>query len=267
MEKTYIYHGKKIAFNDNGTGNTVVLLHGFTESKSIWENYSKHLSKFFRVVCIDLPGHGKSDSIAEVHTMPQMADVVVSLLSEIKVPKYVVIGHSMGGYVTLSIAERYSEQIEGFGLFHSSALADTDEGKANRKRAIEIIKKGHKNFLSAFIPELFAPHNKNRFKNEIDKLISESYQMSSEAVVAAQEGMLLRENKYSVLQNAKVPVMFISGKLDTRIPFEKISEQIVLPAESHVLLIHDIAHMGYIEAEEKTLKFTESFLTSVFTEK
>ena len=84
----------------------------------------------------DYPGHGKSSLIAEIHTMEIMAESVKEVLDFLKIDSCVMIGHSMGGYVTLAFADQNPGLLKGFGLFHSSAAADTDEGTKNRERAI-----------------------------------------------------------------------------------------------------------------------------------
>jgi len=64
-------------FERKGNGKeTLVLLHGFMENLSIWDDMEPHLSENFSLVKIDLPGHGKSEILAEVHTMELMAHEV-----------------------------------------------------------------------------------------------------------------------------------------------------------------------------------------------
>lgn len=253
-----------INYTKTGEGNTLVLLHGFTESLEIWDDFVHELSNHYRVISIDLPGHGKSSCVAEVHTMDLMADCVKQVLDNIKVENCVMIGHSMGGYVILAFADKYPQMLKGFGLFHSSAASDTEEGKKNRSRAIEIIKQNHHNFLASFIPDLFTPENRIKHSLEIEKLVEAAKSMTMEGVVAAQEGMLVRVNRYKTLENSTVPVLFIAGQKDSRIPFSKVMEQVSLPPESYLLSLREVAHMGYIEAREETLGFIKSFLGKIY---
>ncbi|HBX52116.1 MAG TPA: alpha/beta hydrolase [Bacteroidales bacterium] len=253
-----------IHFTEKGEGQSLVLLHGFTESLEIWNDFSEFLSKYFRVVCIDLPGHGKSSLIAEIHTMEIMAESVKEVLDFLKIDSCVMIGHSMGGYVTLAFADQNPGLLKGFGLFHSSAAADTDEGTKNRERAIDIIKQNHLNYLASFIPDLFAEENKKIFEQEIEYLVKTAKNMSIEGVVAAQEGMKLRTDKYHVLKNTEVPVLIIAGQKDSRIPFAKVMEQVVLPKEAYLQSLRDAAHMGYLEARYETLHAVFSFTKRAF---
>lgn len=253
-----------IHYSEKGEGQTLILLHGFTESLEIWNDFAAFFSKYFRVVCIDLPGHGKSSVIADVHTMELMAEAVKEVLKALKIDTCVMIGHSMGGYVTLAFAEKYPEMLKGFGLFHSSAAADTDEARKNRERAIEIIKQNHHNYLASFIPDLFAEENRKVFEQEIEYLVKTAKNMTTEGVVAAQEGMKQRTDKYHILKNAEVPVLFIAGQKDSRIPFVKVMEQVALPKEAYLQSLRDAAHMGYLEARYETLHAVFSFTKRAF---
>jgi len=244
--------------------HAIILLHGFTESLDIWDDFSAELSVDFKIICIDLPGHGSSGCIGDAHTMELMADVVKTVLDKEKVNEGVLIGHSMGGYVTLAFAEKYRAFMKGLGLFHSSALPDTPEGKINRAKANEAIEKNHSGFIMSFIPDLFAPEKRKSLENEINVLIAKASEMSKESIIASQRGMMERGDKREVLKNAEYPVLFIAGKQDTRIPFEKVLEQIVLPKDTMAILLHDIAHMGYLEARDKTIYAIKCFVEGIY---
>ncbi len=257
--QTIDFKGAKVNFREKGKGNALVLLHGFTESLDIWDKFSEKLSEKYKIIMIDLPGHGSSECLAKVHTMELMADCVNAVLYHLNIKECVMIGHSMGGYVTLSFTEKYQNMIKGFGLFHSSAFADTPEAKENRKRAMEIIRKNHKNYLNQFIPDLFAPENVERLKAEIGKLkINASEQMTAEGIIAAQLGMMERKEYLELLSKIDVPVLFIFGKKDKRIPFDKAAMQINLPKHSEITIL-DCGHMGYLEAPDETLHSIMAF--------
>lgn len=264
MQDFIKFKNAKISFGVLGKGNTIVLLHGFTESMSIWNHFSEELSKTHQVVCIDLPGHGNSDCVDEIHSMELMADCVKAVLDHLNIQKSVMIGHSMGGYVTLSFAEKFPENLFGMGLFHSSALPDTAEGKANRIKVVEFIKTNHIGFIMQFIPDLFAPEHRERLKSEIKELVEEGSKMTTESIIASQLGMRDRKDKCEILKKLKVPVLFIAGKQDTRVPFDKVIEQIALPKDCVAVLLEEVAHMGYLEAREKTLYAVRTFADGCF---
>lgn len=135
-----LYQNKKISYFEKGQGDTIVLLHGFLENKSIWGPFVNALAGRFHVVTIDLPGHGESESLGPVNEISAMAGAVHNILSSLKVEKALMVGHSMGGYVSLAFAELFHKQTAGLVLFHSHASADTEDAKKNREGTIELIR-------------------------------------------------------------------------------------------------------------------------------
>ncbi len=253
-----------INYEEYGSGDTLVLLHGFTESVKIWYEFKEVLSAKYRVILIDLPGHGKSSVLDDVHSMELMADSVKTVLDHLNIEEAVMIGHSMGGYVSLAFCRKYNRMIKGLGLFHSTSLADSDEVKQARDRSIKLIANNHSRFLLSFIPELFAPETKDLYQNEIQVLIDEASQMEPKALVAAQKGMKNRTSTLDVLINAPFPVMFIAGQKDSKIPFENIWVQMALTETAYTLILRNAGHMGQIEAKIQTLDYVDSFTQACY---
>jgi len=261
--QTIQFQGKSIHFRVQGDGETVVLLHGFLESLIVWETFGQELARDFQVITIDLPGHGQSDILAESHPMELMAEVVHDILLLNSVNRCMILGHSMGGYVTMAFASMYPEILTGICLFHSGALEDTDEAKRNRERTIEIVKTNHQHFISQFIPDLFAPANRDRFKTEIESLQEEARLTPADGIIAALSGMKERRSHLDTLINASFPILFVGGKQDPRIPVDRILSQSALPRHSEVLLLDGCGHMGHIEATTATLKAVKFFAERV----
>ncbi len=259
MRSHFFYHDKKIYYHIEGNGKSIVLLHGFMESLHIWDEFSRELSKDFTVLTIDLPGHGDSENLSEDYSIQLMSEVVAAALYLNNISKCIMIGHSMGGYVTLEFAEKYPEMLKGIGLFHSHAMEDSPEGKENRNRVIEAVKKNHKNFITQFFPNLFATENVLKFKKEIDKFIISAGKMSKETIIGAYEAMRDRDDKRHVLKSSKVPVLFIFGRKDKKLPVVQALEQASLPYNSEILILGSAAHMGYIEERNNTLLTVRTF--------
>jgi pimeloyl-ACP methyl ester carboxylesterase len=258
------YKNAFINYEIKGEGDTLVLLHGFAESLNIWNHFSEELSRDYKVITIDLPGHGKSECISGIHSMELMAEVVKHVLNHLNILHAVIVGHSMGGYVALAFMKYYPQLVKGIGLFHSSSLADNEEAIERRTRNIEILKNNHSSFLINFIPELFAPENQNTFDSEIKELINQARQMSPEALIAAQQGMKNRFSTLDVLINSTLPVMFIAGQKDSKVPFENIWVQMALTEAAFSLILRSAGHMGFLEEAKKTLEFTRSFTRTCF---
>jgi len=261
---TIDYKGKKLFYRIKGKGPAVVFLHGFTGSCVIWNDYLEELSTTHLVVAIDLPGHGQSESLSNNHSMEDMGNAVKTILDHLEISHAVIIGHSMGGYVALAIAQSFPDLIKGLGLFHSTARSDSPEAKELRERAIKLIGANHKDFLFEFIPGLFAPENRSGCALEISNLIEMAKGMTSEAIIAAQRGMMERIDFTTLLANAPFPVMFVAGHKDQRIPFESILQQIAIVPQAHSLTLRNCGHMGFIEAKETCLTFTKNFVDACY---
>lgn len=254
-----IIQEKNIRYSIEGEGDTIVLLHGFIERIEIWEEFSSELSKTNKVVCIELPGHGDSDVIDEIQTMEKIAGFIHQLILQIEITNYVMIGHSMGGYIALAYAEEYEDELCGVGLFHSNALADSDDAKNDRERAVEIIKQDKDGFIFNFIPKLFAECNEEGLLDKIKWLQSGAKKMSKESLISCIKGMSLRSDKITFLLSTNLPMMFILGKEDIRIPLNSVVAQSMLPKHSETLILGDCGHMGYLEKPIETLNFIRSF--------
>ncbi len=260
MEKTVSFRDKQVAYHVQGEGACVVLIHGFLEDHSIWHRFSEVLAKHYQVICVDMPGFGKSACVAETHTMELMADVVKEVLDAEAVKSCVYVGHSMGGYVGAAFAEKYPEMLSGLVFFHSHAAADSEEVKINRLKTIELVKRDALRFIVSFIPLLFAEENMERCQPEITRLQESASHIGAEAVIAALSGMRERTDQRELLKTLDFPVMFVVGKQDSRISMENILPQIQLPKHAEALILDGVGHMGFIEAEQLTMQTLEGFV-------
>ena len=256
------YKNLDVHYTDVGKGPAVVLIHGFLENLTMWDDYAEALSKHYRVLRIDLLGHGKTPNLGYVHTMEEMADTVKTVLDHLKLRKYVVIGHSMGGYVALAFAEAYPDNLRGLCLFYSTAKEDAPEKKDMRLRAIEAVKHNHKTYVRAMIPSLFAAENQTKYREKIDELIDQALVMTPQGIVAALAGMRERKDREALLHFGPYPVCIINGKQDSRIPTEELESQLAAP-NVHYHLETPYGHMGQIENRQECLQYLENFIKHV----
>lgn len=253
---------KTITYAEAGEGKVIVLLHGFTESMKIWNSFVSKLSGKYRVITIDLPGHGRSARLDKVQTMEIMADTVYAVLKKSKVSKCIMVGHSMGGYVTLAFAAKYPSMLKGFGLFHSHCFADSPEEAEVRNRTIALVEKDKFGFMAQFIPGLFPPAAHKKFSAEIKRLIQRASKMEKESVTAALEGMKIRADHLTTLQETRLPVLFIIGQADPKAPLSRLWEMVSAPSVSRLLLLKTCGHMGYLEEPDECLDAIRDFARS-----
>jgi pimeloyl-ACP methyl ester carboxylesterase len=260
------YKNGKIFFTQRGKGRAVVLLHGFIESHEIWNDYAAELSKSYRVICIDLPGHGKSDCYGYVHTVEMMAECVKSVLTRLGLRKYVVAGHSMGGYVALAFAELFPENLRGYCLFNSHAADDPEEKKIDRNKAIKVVKRKPMILINEMIPNLFADKNIKPYTKEVLFITRIASQLTKRGIINCLEGMKARPDRQHILQKTKVPVLYIMGKKDPVMNFDTLSPQLMLSPKIIACVLDNAGHMGYIEAKEECLIALKKWLRECFFE-
>lgn len=260
MKTQILFQNQNVNYQIEGQGETLVLLHGFMEDLGMWDAHSKELSKQYQVLCIDLPGHGETGFWSYNHSMNFMAEMVHHVLEVEKIEKCILVGHSMGGYVTLAFAEAYPEKLNGFGLFHSHTMADSDEAKKNRLRTIDIIKQQKAGFINQFIPSLYTKANQERFAKEIENQIELANQMNPNGIIAALAGMKDRDMRLDVVAFSKVPVLFILGKQDNRIAIDHALAQASTARLAQIIILGDSGHMGWLEESNKTISALKGFL-------
>ena len=249
-----------IHYTDKGNGKAIVLLHGYLESLEIWDGFADELAKSFRVIAIDIPGHGKSGKIAHVHSMDLMAEAVVVVLKNLHIQKAFIVGHSMGGYVALSFLANYAKKTSGICLFHSTPFADTDEKKANRDREIDIVKQGRQEILFATnVPKGFANDNLITLNKKVEWAISIANQCQPDGIIALLEGLKARPDRQQLLKTTGVPILFILGKKDNYIPFDVMFAVAQRSAKGEVLVLENSGHMGFIEERGICLEALTSF--------
>jgi pimeloyl-ACP methyl ester carboxylesterase len=260
MIKSIPFKSSSVYYDDCGSGKTIVLLHGYLETMDIWTDFAKQLSKHFRVVSIDIPGHGRSGKVADIHTMELMADAVDTVLTSLRIENSFIIGHSMGGYVTLAYLAKYRHKLNGICLFHSTPFADTEEKKANRDREIEIILQGHQELLfKTNVPKSFATDNLEKFKDKVEWAKRIAAQCKPDGIIAILEGMKKRPDRQIILKETGLPVLFILGKKDNYIPFDLMHSVAERSANGEILVLENSGHMGFIEEPEICLNTIFSF--------
>ena len=257
----FTYKDKNIHYQKKGKGNcTLVLIHGFPEDGSIFHKQVLALEKTFQIIVPDLPGVGLSPYNNQLQSIEDFAKAIVALLQYEKVENCLLLGHSMGGYIALAIEELFPKMSIAFGFIHSSAYADTEEKKENRRKSISFIQKnGSAPFVKKAIPGNFAPTFVKENTEIIDELIQKASNFSPEALQRFYEIMIARPDRTHVLQSTQKPVLFIIGDEDKAAPLQDLLPQVTMPAIADVHIISGIAHMSMLESSEVLNQYIKDF--------
>lgn len=247
-------NGANIAYTDVGKGVPVVFVHGFPLNRNTWMHQIDSLKAEFRIIAPDLRGLGDSDGEGEVTTMAQFADDIHALLQNLKTGPCVLVGHSMGGYVTLAFARQYPNMLKGLVLVGTKSGADSPEAAAARRTTSDKVKiEGSRVVVEAMTPKMLAPGNTDaKMLEQVREFMSRS---KPAGVIAALLGMATRPDSTPMLANIQVPTLVITGADDIIIPpaeSEKLSQAIPRAA------LEVIPHAGHLVAFEKPAEFNRA---------
>ncbi len=256
--------GIPLHISDSQTGDKVlVLLHGYLETMSIWDEFIPLLSNDIRVIRVDLPGHGLSGTHPEINSTDFSAQAVFEALGKCGVNRCVIGGHSMGGYTALAFAANYPEATGGLCLFHSTPNPDPEEKRAGRDREINLIREGKLGLaIAKGIPHMFATENEKRFARKIEKIKEVAEVCEPDGVIACLEGMKARPDRNAFLAGFKKPLLLIFGEKDRYISMEVAHGLAGKYKQAEVLWLADSGHNGFIEEAEKTAEKLNAFMAA-----
>ncbi|MGO4886763.1 alpha/beta fold hydrolase [Anaerobacillus sp. MEB173] len=234
-----------------GSGEPLVLIHGFLSTNRVFDKIRSNLTKQFDVIAIDLPGHGKS-SLSNVQTIDDYTDKIIELLSSLHIKNATWLGHSMGGYITMAAVEKQSDYVKRAVFAYSSPVADSDKEKEQRDQHVEKIRTfGLDEFIKERIPLYFAfyPDPKN-----LEEAFRHAKQTTVDGAIAATVAMKERRDQVDMINKTKIPLLFIEGKKDmVEKPFQS-SSKLVTKAQT------DTSHMGMFDNPEQFLAELQNWI-------
>jgi pimeloyl-ACP methyl ester carboxylesterase len=260
-EKTITIAGVPLFYRLTGKGKTVMLVHGFGEEGSIWQNQVDSLKKNYRLIIPDLPGSGRS-SIQKDMSMDGLAVSMHEILKkEAPDSKYFMIGHSMGGYVTLAYVEKYPGSLTAFGLVHSTAFADNDEKIAARKKSIQfIMEHGAPLFIEQSTPNLFSENSRKKHPEIVKEVIEKNTNFSAESLVQYYDAMMKRPDRTKIVKEFKGSVLYVMGQHDIAVPLQHSLQQCHMPDLAYIHILRESGHMGMLEETALCTRFLDKFL-------
>ncbi len=266
-----LFKSKKIFYRLEGKGKPVLLVHGFAEDNRVWNQQVVALKEKNLLIIPDLPGSGSSEMLDWKASIDDYAELLKKLADETILTNkaenevtFCMIGHSMGGYITLAFAEKYPHLLNSFGLFHSSAFADSEEKKTARKKGIAFIQKnGTEPFVKNSVPNLFSEETKKVKPELVNQLFNIAKTISPQALIQYSMAMIARPDRTFVLKEFPKPVLLIAGKNDSAVPLPASLEQMSMPPISVIHILQHSAHMGMWEEVALSNSFLSNFLNEL----
>ncbi len=264
IEKSIRHEGAAIAYTVWGEGpKTLVLLHGYLENRLIFSEFASGLSQWYRVISIDLPGHGLSELPAKPLTMASMACAVRAVLNHEAVDCCFLAGHSMGGYVVFAFLEQYPEVVSAYCLLHSTPFADTPEKQTMRDREIALVRAGKQNALfTTNVPNGFAPESLQRLAHRVAFAVEVATQTPPQGIIAALEALKVRRNRVELMQNSDKPLLVVLGRHDNYIALENMKAVALATPRTTVAVLEHSGHNGFLEEPDALIGVIRAFLES-----
>ncbi len=254
-----------LAYRSFGSGIPVVLIHGFCEDSTMWDDVIKQGHDGLRIILVDMPGFGKTP-ISKAISIEEIAEAVHALVISLGIKKYFLFGHSMGGYVGLSILKKHEGNLLGFGLIHSHPFADSEDQVSNRNKAIDFINKfGASLYIKQIIPSLFPKSfvTSNRFL--LERLVFNANKYPALGITNALSAMRDRKDHSDILKNMSIPFLSIIGENDHLIPTERFLKQASMAKVTKLEFLTKIGHMGPFENPKLINRAIQNFVAEFHT--
>jgi pimeloyl-ACP methyl ester carboxylesterase len=250
-----------IELTDGGEGTAVVLLHGFPLSAAIWAPIRPALEGACRLITPDLRGFGGSEKPEGDYSMEALAADVASVLELLGVERYVLGGHSMGGYVALRLAAAHPERLLGIVLVDSKAAADNEEGKRRRAGAVDAIRAfGPAAYVRGFMPVVLGETTRLERPGLVEELGRVGNLAPAHVLVGCQQGMAARPDSSELLASLDVPVLVVVGEEDALLDVETASSIALSARRGHLAVIPEAGHTPSLEQPAATATALLSFL-------
>lgn len=252
-----------LSYADQGTGDPIVLLHGFPLDRRIWDGQIAKLSQRYRVIAPNLRGFGQSPR-SDPFTIESLADDIHLFIDQLAARPCVLAGLSMGGYVALAYVRKYAQDLRGLILVDTKSEADDAKGREARGKMIDLVRSSGADAVAAqMLPRMLAPAALLSRPDVVKQLRTIMENCPGQTIEYALGAMRDRPDRTSELSLIKVPTLVIVGDADVITPPEgaqKMAEAIV---GAKFEVIRGAGHMSPMEQPEQVNRVIERFLASL----
>jgi 3-oxoadipate enol-lactonase len=242
----------KLAYTDTGLGSPVVLIHGYPFNRSLWSEQVIALSNSYRVIAPDLRGFGETEVTAGSATMNQMAQDVAELMDQLQIPRAVIGGLSMGGYVALAFYKQFPSRVRALILADTRAQADTEEAKQTRaQQAEKALSEGMAGIADAMLPKLLTPDTVSKRPDIVMHVRDMMLKTKPEGAAAALRGMAEREDQTPLLSQISAPTLILVGAEDAITPVADSEKMHHAIPNARLVVLENAGHVSNLERTEQ----------------
>ncbi len=244
-----------------GQSESMVMLHGWAMHTGIWYGFAERLAEQASVLCIDLPGHGRSESV-EPFTLEAVVDAIYQVLPE---QPCVLLGWSLGGNIALRLAEKYPQRVKSLILMASNpcfvekeAWAGVD-GRVLKAFAVNMQKNGAATLLRFMSLQVQGMSDMKSCLQKI-KTAMQACAMPTETVLMGGLAILQAVEQRNALQTIKIPVQIILGDQDNLVPACVAEQCKQLKDGIEVQIIKGAGHVPFISHEQSVVTLVQNFV-------
>jgi 3-oxoadipate enol-lactonase len=254
-----VIDGATVGYTDQGNGTPLVFIHAFPLSKAMWQPQVDALKDRYRVITIDLGGHGESDIVLCHDSLDDYAKDVIRLLDHLGIAQVVFVGLSMGGYTLFSIYRHYANRVMAMVLADTRAQADSEEGKAGRQSMAQVaFSDGAPAIAELMLPKLLAPSTIEHRPEIVEQARQMILHTSTAGIVVDLVAMAARPDSTALLPTITCPTLVIVGEDDQATPVTE--SQFIADRISGSTLV-TIAGAGHLSNLEQPDAFTHALMT------
>jgi 3-oxoadipate enol-lactonase len=254
MSQFFNAQGLRLAFETHGSGEPLILIHGYPLTRVIWHPLLASL-KGVQAILPDVRGFGESEGAAPGFGMEELAADVNALLDHLQIERAFLAGHSMGGYIALAFARRYPQRVKGLALIASQAAADPPERRAARLETAERIAREGVTFVAESMSQALTPDESLR-----PLLFTLIARQHPQALIAALHAMAQRPDSLAVLQSGEFPLLLVHGQADSLIPLARAQEIRAAVPRARLIELPGVGHVPMMEAPQRTAQALQAWI-------
>lgn len=274
MDKEFITleSGLRIHFKEFGHGPTLLLIHGWNNDLSGFTPLIKHLENNFRVIAIDLPGYGKSQSLDEDYSVEKLSDVVSEFISKKEKKIDVLCALSMGSVIAADISKKHPEKIKSVVLIGPPIIKyDWKLSKLFREwiklmnKNLLLMKIGHmvmaSNWYGHFTAKYINMHNYN--KDLINKHGMKGRKSIKPRVIFQMGRAMYSYHLGSTLKEIYIPMLMILGRYDKLVNLSEAVEIVKDKKNISLKWVEKSGHVVSLEKPEQTARLVKEFASTL----
>lgn len=242
----------------------VIFIHGFPFRKSCWDPQFEFLKETHRVITYDLPGFGRSSPLNTEASIAAYAEHLIKFMDGLHLEKAIVCGLSMGGYILLNAAERYTERFSAIILCDTQCLADSKENVQKRYDTIKTIEeKGPEEFAEGFLRNTLTEHTHKHRAELVENVRSMILSNNQEAVTAALRAMAGRKETCSGLKDIRIPALILCGEEDALTPASLSEFMFNHIPNAELRILPKAGHLSNLEAPDTFNDHLHNFISDI----